>query len=264
MDVVSLRAGDVLSVNFMNDEISRESTPFPDDAPPELMNSLTLVKVQGNTMARYERLKSAHSQFSLRKLNKREGLGDFSQRGAGRVGEVAHDCRGVRGRRNKPDYPNDQHVDESHECDGESFHNHLLDNEAKEFDQSLTRAAHWMKPRNDFLPTPFQPPLHSHSSVVEFPHPGHYLLLGRVAVGCRRDATFLPVLSGGPLEGHRVQLSVRSAGGRLLHAVGAFAFEDKPRLGCSDLSILSDNGMFNDVVHIAQPGTELSITTTGV
>ena len=52
--------------------------------------------------------------------------------------------------------------------------------------------------------------------------------------------TFLQVLEGGPVEGHRTQLSLRSAGGRLLHSLGAFAFEDKPRLGCSDLSILSE------------------------
>lgn len=36
MDVVSLRAGDKLTVSYMNDEISRESFPLPDDAPPEL------------------------------------------------------------------------------------------------------------------------------------------------------------------------------------------------------------------------------------
>jgi hypothetical protein len=90
--------------------------------------------------------------------------------------------------------------------------------EAEEFDRSLTRTARWISPRNDFPPTPFHPRLHSHSSsVIEFPHPGHYLLLGRVALGCRRDATFLSVLSGGPIKGHRAQLSVRSVGGRLLH-----------------------------------------------
>ena len=82
-------------------------------------------------------------------------------------------------------------------------------------------------------------------------------------MGCRSNAKFQPVLSGGPLEGHRAQLSVRSAGGRLLHAVGAFVFEDKPRLSGSDLSILSENGMFNDVVYIPRSGTELSIKTTG-
>lgn len=36
MDVVSLKAGDKLTVSYMNDEISRESFPLPDDAPPEL------------------------------------------------------------------------------------------------------------------------------------------------------------------------------------------------------------------------------------
>ena len=59
MDVVSLRAGDKLTVSYMNDEISRESCPLPDNAPPELMNSLTLIKLGGNTLARYERLKSS-------------------------------------------------------------------------------------------------------------------------------------------------------------------------------------------------------------
>lgn len=59
-------------------------------------------------------------------------------------------------------------------------------------------------------------------------------------MGCRRDATFSQVLEGGPVEGHRTHLSLRSVGGRLLHSLGAFAFEDKPRLGCADLSILSE------------------------
>ena len=98
--------------------------------------------------------------------------------------------------------------------------------------------------------------------MIEFPHPGHYMLLGRVALGCRRDATFHSVLSGGPIEGHRAQLSVRSVGGRLLHSLG-FVFEDKPRLEWADLSILSENAAFNDVVHVPSSGTELSITTTG-
>jgi hypothetical protein len=74
-------------------------------------------------------------------------------------------------------------------ADDDSFQNQL-DCEAEEFDRSLTRTARWLSPRNDFHPTPFHPVLHSHSSIIQFPHPGHYLLLGRVALGCRRDATF--------------------------------------------------------------------------
>lgn len=158
----------------------------------------------------------------------------------------------------------DHSFEESNDdCADDDSYQNQLECEAEEFDRSLTRTARWISPRNDFPPTPFHPRLHSHSSsVIEFPHPGHYLLLGRVALGCRRDATFLSVLSGGPIEGHRAQLSVRSVGGRLLHAVG-FAFEDKPRLEWADLSILSENAMFNDVVHVPQAGSELSITATG-
>jgi hypothetical protein len=253
MDVVSLRAGDVLSVSFMNDEVSRERAPFPDNAPPELVNSLTLVKVYGNTLARYERLKSSPNVMN-----------------AGMMGNA----RSARNRMPRaPRYAPEHHQNNimEEENDGTYRHHHRaedntyqtqLDCEAEEFDRSLTRTAHWISPRNDFLPTPFQPPLHSHSSVIEFPHPGHYLVLGRVALGCRRDAQFHSVLSGGPIEGHRAQLSVRSVGGRLLHALG-FVFEDKPRLEWADLSILSENCMFNDVVHVPQAGTELSITTTG-
>ena len=167
------------------------------------------------------------------------------------------------------DSSSDNRVNADSSGNDSHHHHNQQECEAEEFDRSLTRTAHWSAPRNDFPPTPFQPPLRSRSSVVEFPHPGHYLLLGRVALGCRRDAAFRSVLSGGPIEGHRAQLSVRSAGGRLLHAVG-FAFEDKPRLEWADLSILSENAMFNDVVHVpdsgrhgSMGGTELSITTTG-
>jgi hypothetical protein len=257
MDVVSLRSGDILSVSFMNDEVSRERAPFPDNAPPELVNSLTLVKVYGNTLARFERMKSSPSVMNadLNGYAIRDNLG-------ARIRVPRHT-------RHAPEYHREMaeenehhhHLHHHHRPDNEPFQSQS-DCEAEEFDRSLTRTAHWISPRNDFLPTPFQPTLHSHSSVIEFPHEGHYLLLGRVALGCRRDAQFHSVLSGGPIEGHRAQLSVRSAGGRLLHAVG-FAFEDKPRLEWADLSILSENAMFNDVVHVPQAGTELSITTTG-
>ncbi|KAL7542051.1 hypothetical protein ACHAXR_012353 [Thalassiosira sp. AJA248-18] len=256
-DVVSLRAGDILSVSFMNDEVSRERSPFPDNAPPELVNSLTLVKVYGNTLARYERLKSSPSVMQaggLMEHHPRRG-GD---KGAGTI--LASPPRKTpRGRKYTPFESTREHMDEESPDDIDLYQSQL-DCEAEEFDRSLTRTAHWTKTRNDFLPTPFHPPLRSHC--VEFPHPGHYLLLGRVALGCRRDATFHSVLSGGPIEGHRAQLSVRSVGGRLLHAVG-FVFEDKPRLEWADLSILSENALFNDVVHVPQAGSELSITTTG-
>ncbi len=253
-DVVSLRSGDILSVSFMNDEVSRERAPFPDNAPPELVNSLTLVKVYGNALARYERLKSSPNVMSADLMGRARRDNDKGTRI-----KMIRDLR----------YTQEQHRDMDEE-NGWNYHRRAeedtyqmqLDCEAEEFDRSLTRTAHWISPRNDFLPTPFQPPLHSHSSVLEFPHAGHYLLLGRVALGCRRDAQFHSVLSGGPIEGHRAQLSIRSVGGRLLHAVG-FVFEDKPRLEWADLSILSENCMFNDVVHVPQAGTELSITTTG-
>ena len=263
MDVVSLCAGDILSVSFMNDEVSREKSPLPDDCPPDLVNSLTLLKVCGNTLARYERTKASpgfvqggnnlmhpyHPSQASSSRHSRSGLTPFS----------------TPERKSPYRRPSSQNSNEHQLFEEDSSHgdddSHF--NQQEEFDRSLTRTAHWTKPRNDFQSTPFQPRLHSDASTLEFPHPGQYLLLGRVAVGCRRNATFQPVLSGGPLEGHRAQLSVRSAGGRLLHAVGAFVFEDKPRLSGSDLSILSENGMFNDVVYIPRSGTELSIKTTG-
>lgn len=264
VDVVSLRAGDILSVSFMNDDISRERAPFPDNAPPDLVNSLTLVKVYGNTMARYERLKllpnDIDASLLVDKTRRVGGIGIDGQGlggGVGHGGSSAHTSPTSRGK--TPTSNSNNHDDNL--ADDDSFQNQL-DCEAEEFDRSLTRTARWLSPRNDFHPTPFHPVLHSHSSIIQFSHPGHYLLLGRVALGCRRDATFDSVLSGGPIEGHRAQLSVRSVGGRLLHAVG-FVFEDKPRLEWADLSILSENAMFNDVVHVPKAGTEISITATG-
>jgi hypothetical protein len=265
VDVVSLRAGDILSVSFMNDDISRERAPFPDNAPPELVNSLTLVKVYGNTMARYERLKLSPNDIDASLLvdkTRRVGGGgigiDGQGFGGGGGGSSVPTSPTSRG---KTPTSNNNNNHDDNLADDDSFQNQL-DCEAEEFDRSLTRTARWLSPRNDFHPTPFHPVLHSHSSIIQFPHPGHYLLLGRVALGCRRDATFDSVLLGGPIEGHRAQLSVRSVGGRLLHAVG-FVFEDKPRLEWADLSILSENAMFNDVVHVPKAGTELSITATG-
>ena len=262
MELVSLCAGDVLSVSFMNDEVSREKTPLPDDCPPELVNSLTLLKVHGNTLARYERSKQSPGfvpgNGTFLDVHSRQGGGSISRHSKGGL-SPSHtpDRKSPYIRRPLSQNTFDQFEEDSSHDDDSHFH------QQEEFDRSLTCTAHWTKPRNDFDATPFQPRLHSDASTLEFPHPGQYLLLGRVAVGCRRDATFLPVLSGGPLEGHRAQLSVKSAGGRLLHAVGAFVFEDKPRLSGSDLSILSENGMFNDVVYIPRSGTELSIRTTG-
>lgn len=266
MDVVSLCAGDILSVSFMNDEVSREKSPLPDDCPPELVNSLTLLKVCGNTLARYERSKQSpgfvKGNNSLLDVHPRQGQGGggSSSRHGSKSGLTPFSTPEKRSPYRRPSSQNalDQFDNEDSSHDDDSHYH-----QQEEFDRSLTRTAHWTKPRNDFDSTPFQPRLYSDASTLEFPHPGQYLLLGRVAVGCRRDATFQPVLSGGPLEGHRAQLSVRSAGGRLLHAVGAFVFEDKPRLSGSDLGILSENGMFNDVVYIPRSGTELSIRTTG-
>ncbi|KAL7545054.1 hypothetical protein ACHAWF_008419 [Thalassiosira exigua] len=249
-DVVSLRAGDVLSVGFVNDEVSRERSPFPDAMPPELVNSLTLVRIDGNTMARYERLKASPM------LDEEEGEDRARRRGsrgAALSSPTRRASRGIRGG-----------ADDRDEEDGPSDASDPLLNDpaAEERGRSLTRSAHWASPPNDFPTTPFRPGLRDRRSVLEFPHPGHYLLLGRVAVGCRRDASFRSVLNGGPVEGHRTQMSVRSAGGRLLHALG-FVFEDKPRLEWADLSVLSENAMFNDVVHVPRTGTELSVATTG-
>eukprot|EP00984_Skeletonema_dohrnii_P021258 scaffold10568_cov140-Skeletonema_dohrnii-CCMP3373.AAC.6 len=267
IEVVSLCAGDILSVSFMNDEVSREKSPLPDDCPPDLVNSLTLLKVCGNTLARYERSKQSpgfvhQGNGSFVDVHPRQGGGGSSSRYSNSKSGLTpcHTPERKTPYNRRPSSSQnalDQFDEDSSHDDDSHYH------QQEEFDRSLTRTAHWTKPRNDFDSTPFHPRLHSDASTLEFPHPGQYLLLGRVAVGCRRDATFQPVLSGGPLEGHRAQLSVKSAGGRLLHAVGAFVFEDKPRLSGSDLSILSENGMFNDVVYIPRSGTELSIRTTG-
>ena len=261
MDTVSLRAGDVLSISFMNEDVSRERHPFPDNRfAPELVNSLTLVKVYGNTLARYERLKTSTDDSMPANLmnntgRRRSGTGGGDNRGIlssplrnGIHSTPPRSNRAPRGQRYNP-------MEDDHRPDEEDY-------EPEEFDRSLTREAHWACPRNDFQSTPFHPNLERNASILQFPNVGHCLLLGRVAVGCRRDATFHSVLSGGPAEGHRAQLSVRSTGGRLLHALG-FVFEDKPRLEWADLSILSENATFNDIIYVPSVGTELSITTTG-
>ena len=255
VDVVSLRSGDILSVSFMNDEVSRERISLPDNAPPELVNSLTLVRVYGTTLARYERLKYTPSPMQ----NGGGNMGRHPRRGSekGGGGNMATSPRRKTPSSRRLYSDGNTHRDNMDEDSPDDE----FDCEAEEFDRGLTRSAHWIKPRSDFLPTPFNLSLRP-GGELEFPQPGHYLLLGRVALGCRRDATFHSVLSGGPIEGHRAQLSVRSVGGRLLHAVG-FAFEEKPRLEWADLSILSENAMFNDVIHVPQAGTEMSITTTG-
>jgi hypothetical protein len=137
MDVVSLRAGDKLTVSYMNDEISRESCPLPDDAPPELMNSLTLIKLSGNTLARYERLKSSPDGHLT------EIKGDRGDRSGH---PSSPEKKGAR--RKLVEVGDD-------ESDASPLEDH--DYEMEEFDRSLTREAHWIEPRNDFMPTPFQP-----------------------------------------------------------------------------------------------------------
>jgi len=265
MEVVSLRAGDILSVSFVNEEISRERAPFPDNCPPELVNSITLVKIYGNTLARYERLKSHPNggiPDSLMDQKRRGSANNAGLRGILSPGKGSKTRSPKRSQSSLfSNSQNSQMSDHSHRHE-EDHQMSQLECEAEEFDRSLTSTAHWTNPRNDFMPTPFNLSLKECQSVMEFPNPGHYLLLGRVALGCRRDATFLSVLSGGPIEGHRAQMSIRSVGGRLLHALG-FVFEEKPRLEWADLSILSENANFNDIVHIPNAGTELSITTTG-
>ncbi|KAL9186690.1 hypothetical protein ACHAXT_005928 [Thalassiosira profunda] len=257
MDVVALRAGDILSVSFMNDDVSRERNPFPDDMPPDLVNSLTLVRVYGNTLARYERLKSCpfDPTEQMQQMTPRPG----SSAGGG-GGLLRSPARSPQRRRRQLFSGGDGNHSDDGVPDNDS-HSHF-DPEAEDRSRSLMRTAHWASPRNDFPPTPFHPALRSKGSVIEFPHPGRYLLLGRVALGCRRDASFRSVLSGGPVEGHRAQMSVRSAGGRLLHAVG-IVFEERPKLEISDLSELSENACLNDVVDVPQLGTELCISTTG-
>jgi len=141
MDIVSLRAGDKLTVSYMADEISRESCPLPDDAPPELVNSLTLIKLCGNTVARYERLKSSPDvifQSGLTEHIKNDRVTTFPLSPA-------------RNRR-KSDYNDDERDDETYDTpSGEHDH------EMEEFDRCLTREAHWIEPRNDFQTTPFKP-----------------------------------------------------------------------------------------------------------
>lgn len=146
MDVVSLKAGDKLTVSYMNDEISRESCPLPDDAPPELVNSLTLIKLCGNTLARYERLKSS-PEVNLQgpaESNKSDRATTFHM--------SPERQKGSRSRRKLELYKDEEREDEIDESPAED-----LDPEIEEFDRSLTREAHWMEPRNDFEPTPFKP-----------------------------------------------------------------------------------------------------------
>lgn len=146
MDVVSLRAGDKLTVSYMNDEISRESCPFPDDAPPELLNSLTLIKLSGNTLARYERLKSSPDVMQ-------GSLADLSKCDRAQTHPAFPDRKVGRNRRMKTDHHHDEQAEDGTHCSPlDDF-----DHEMEEFDRSLTRVAHWIEPRNDFQPTPFQP-----------------------------------------------------------------------------------------------------------
>ena len=141
MDVVALRAGDKLTVSYMNDETSRESCPLPDDVPPELVNSLTLIKLCGNTLARYERLKSSPD------TNNAQGVWN---------GHVKSDPfpmtpERVKGRRRS------EHKDGSDDDQTDGIALDDLDHEMEEFDRSLTREAHWTEPKNDFQTTPFKP-----------------------------------------------------------------------------------------------------------
>lgn len=144
MDVVSLRAGDKLTVSYMNDETSRESCPLPDDAPPELVNSLTLIKLCGNTLARYERLKSSpDSRVVVPSFGLLPGKSDPFP--------MTPERKGARSRR-RCDQKDDVDADEHEGTPSDDF-----DPEMEEFDRSLTREAHWVEPRNDFQPTPFKP-----------------------------------------------------------------------------------------------------------
>ena len=143
MDVVSLRAGDKLTVSYMNDEISRESCPLPDDAPPELVNSLTLIKLSGNTLARYERLKSSPE------ANIKSTFGEtFKSDRSNTALPPSPQRLGMRSRKHSYRDESDDEADDSHLED--------FDPEMEEFDRSLTREAHWTEPRNDFQPTPFK------------------------------------------------------------------------------------------------------------
>lgn len=142
MDVVSLRAGDKLTVSYMNDETSRESCPLPDDAPPELVNSLTLIKLCGNTLARYERLKSSPDSQVVPTTMDTVKSDPFP---------MTPERKGARSRR-RSEQKDEANVDEHEGTPLDDF-----DPEMEEFDRSLTREAHWIEPRNDFQPTPFKP-----------------------------------------------------------------------------------------------------------
>ena len=246
MDVVVLTAGDILSVSF-DDEVSRERFPLCDSFPSELVNSLTLVKVHGNTLARYERLKSSPTpvQAQSQMSSQSSLMADPSRRNSDARMSNSQSQSPRRNSRRTPDV-HTYAMDQDEEDDMEDF------------DRDLCKIANWFSPRSDFQATPFDPVLHSDSSVLEFPQPGQYLIMSRIAIGCRRDASFLPVLSGGPLEGHKAQLSVRSAGGRTLHSVG-YCVEEKPRLESADLSVLSENAAFNDLIQVPTAGAELQV-----
>ena len=246
MDVVVLTAGDILSVSF-DDEVSRERFPLCDSFPSELVNSLTLVKVHGNTLSRYERLKSSPIpvQTQLQMNSQSSLMSDPSRRNSDTRMSNSQSQSPRRNSRRTPDV-HAYAMDQDDEDDMEDF------------DRDLCKIANWVSPRSDFQATPFEPALHSDSSVLEFPQPGQYLIMSRIAIGCRRDASFLPVLSGGPLEGHKAQLSVRSAGGRTLHSVG-YCVEEKPRLESADLSVVSENAAFNDLVQVPTAGAELQV-----
>eukprot|EP00978_Attheya_sp_CCMP212_P020421 scaffold58408_cov30-Attheya_sp.AAC.1 len=56
-EVVKLLKGDRLWIDKGHFTSDTDQVPHPADVPHELLNSLTLVKVHGNTLARYERLK---------------------------------------------------------------------------------------------------------------------------------------------------------------------------------------------------------------
>ena len=99
------------------------------------VNSLTLIKLHGNTLARYERLKSSP---------------DVNIQNS-----ISEPIKNDRSNNTCPSSPTKNRRKSQEESEDEAYDSDY-DN-MEEFDRSLTREAHWDEPRNDFPTTPFQP-----------------------------------------------------------------------------------------------------------
>ena len=99
------------------------------------VNSLTLIKLHGNTLARYERLKSSP---------------DVNIQSS-----ISEPVKSDRSHNTCPSSPTKNRRKSQEESEDEAYDSDY-DN-MEEFDRSLTREAHWNEPRNDFDATPFKP-----------------------------------------------------------------------------------------------------------